>query len=219
MGTETVVARRAALALALACCWGATAAQASSTAAQKQRQPGAELNRQEQASPAEPEPQDTRAGVVFRWLNLAVIVGVLGYALAKYASPVFRARAEAVSAEITKATRRREEAEERLRRAEAGLAQLDQEIAVLRSEAENDFEAEAQRLRLAGKQELEKIEHVAALEIDAAARTAQLDLRAFAARLTVERAEALLRQRMTAQSRVRLFRRFLGALPAFAGRP
>lgn len=162
----------------------------------------------------ETQPQDTTAGQIFRWLNFALIFGTLGYAIGKYTPPIFKARAKVIAGDIESAREAKAAAEKQLREAEDGLARLDQDTAAMRAQAEKDFAVEAQRLRDSGKQEAEKIAHVADIEINASARAAQLELRALAARLAVDRAAALVQQQMTLERRTTIFDNFVQNLPA-----
>ncbi len=158
------------------------------------------------------EPQDTPAGQVFRWLNFILIFGALGYLIAKKSPPVFRARADVIAGAIESATKAKQEANKQLREAEAGLARLDQDAAAMRTQAEKDFVAEAERLRAASKREVEKIGHMAEVEIDAAARLAQIELRTAAARLAVARAAAMVAEQMNPERREIIFQNFVNNL-------
>ena len=162
----------------------------------------------------EVQPQDTTAGQIFRWLNFVLIFGAMGYAIAKFAPPVFRARAATIAKDIEAARAEKSAADAQLREAEAGLARLDQDEAAMRAQSERDFAAEGQRLKESGKQEAEKIGRIAEIEIAATSRAAQLELRALAARLAVERAAAMVGQQMTAERRTTIFENFVQNLPA-----
>ena len=116
---------------------------------------------------AQQNPVESPIGVVFEWLNFVIVFGALGYLLAKKAPPVFRARADQIAAGIQSAQAAKAEADRQLREAEAGLARLDGETAAMREAMKVDFEAEAQRLREAGRQEIEKIDRAADVEIAA----------------------------------------------------
>ena len=157
-------------------------------------------------------PADTPVGWVFRWLNFIVVFGGLAYALAKYTPPYFRGRTEAIVTAINDAARVRDEAGQQRREAEAKLAGLEQEIAELRAVARRDAAAEAERLRALAREEVDKIERAAQGEIQAAERAARIELKALAARLAVERAEALLRAEITPRTQSALFRGFLDSL-------
>jgi F-type H+-transporting ATPase subunit b len=157
----------------------------------------------------EGSPADTTIGWVFRWLNFALVFGGIAYLLVKVGRPLFRSRAEAVANAIAEATRVREEAEARLRDAEAKLAGLEREIATLRGEARRDAAAEADRIRGLARDEAEKIARAAQLEIQAAERAARMELKAAGARLAIDRAESLLRREITPQAESALFRGFV----------
>ncbi|MGA7784414.1 MAG: ATP synthase F0 subunit B, partial [Candidatus Acidiferrales bacterium] len=132
---------------------------------------------------ANQDPVESPIGTVFKWLNFAIVFGAIGYLLVKKAPPIFRARADQIAAGIESAHAVKAEADRQLREAEAGLARLDTETSKMRDALKKDFEDESQRLRVAGNQEIERIERAADVEIAAARRTALLDLRELAARL------------------------------------
>ena len=79
-------------------------------------------------------------------------------------------------------------------------------------EAKRDAEGEAKRLRDQARSEADKIERAAQLEIDAAGRAANQELKALAARLAIERAEAMLQKEMTPQAETGLFRTFVAEM-------
>jgi len=164
------------------------------------------------AQEAEASPADTGMGVIFRWLNFAIVFGGIAYLLVKKAGPVFRGRADGISQAIGEAARAREAAGEQRRETAAKLANLDQDVAEMRAAAKRDADAEAQRLRALAKSEAEKIEQVAEAEIAAAERASRLALKMLAARLAVERAEALLQQQLTPQTDAALVRTFVAQL-------
>jgi F-type H+-transporting ATPase subunit b len=158
------------------------------------------------------EPQDTTAGVVFRWLNFLLIFGGLGYLIAKKGGPAFRERSNEISGAIQSATAAKQEANQQLQQAEAGLARLDQDSAAMRTQSEKDFGAEAERLRASSKREVEKIGHMAEVEIDAAGRLAQIELRTAAARQAVARAADMVAKGMTPERREIIFQNFVNNL-------
>ena len=155
---------------------------------------------------------DTTVGWIFRWLNFAIVFGGIAYAAVKIGGPAFRARAEAIAQAIGEAARAREAAEQQRRETAAKLANLQNEVVEMRAAAKRDAEAEAQRLRALAKSEAEKIEQIAQAEIRAAERASRLELKALAARLAVERAEALLVQQMTPKTDAALVQTFVAEL-------
>jgi|SRR5208282_4169916 F-type H+-transporting ATPase subunit b len=163
------------------------------------------------AQESEPSPADSTTGWVFRWLNFAIVFAIAVYGLRK-AAPFFRHRAAAISERIAEGTRAREAAEQQRREAQAKLAGIETEVAEMRAEAKRGAQAEAGRLRALAKSEAEAIERSAEAEIAAAERAARLELKVLAARIAIERAEAVLRQELTPQAESALFRTFVAEL-------
>jgi F-type H+-transporting ATPase subunit b len=159
-----------------------------------------------------PPPTESGMGLVFRWLNFAIVFGVIAFVAVKWGGPYFRAKAEETAGKIAEGARAREAAERQKEEIRRKLAGLEDEVKRLRAEAKRDAEAEAKRVRELARAEAEKIEQAAQLEIEAAGRAAHLALKALAARLAVERAEAMLAKEMTPQAETALFRTFVAEL-------
>jgi F0F1-type ATP synthase membrane subunit b/b' len=164
------------------------------------------------AQEGDASPANSPTGWVFRWLNFAIVFGAIAYFAVKYGGPSFRANAEDISRKIEEGARARAAAEKQKKEMEAKLANLPNEIAQMRAEAKRDAEAEALRLRALGREEGAKIEKSALAEIAAAGRAARLELKALAARMAVERAEALLRAELTPAAEQKLFQTFVAEL-------
>jgi F-type H+-transporting ATPase subunit b len=128
------------------------------------------------------------------------------------AGPAFRARAVAIQAAIAEGTRAREEADHRRLEAERKLAGIEQEITAMRLQARRDAEIETDRIRSLAREDAIKVDRAAEAEIAAAERAARFELRATAARLAIERAEAQLREQLTPPADSRLVRNFVGDL-------
>jgi len=109
---------------------------------------------------------------VFKWINFAIVAGGILWVCWKKAPGLFRGRAEAISSAITKAGSAKAAADAQLREAETKLANLDKEVAELRSFAERESAAEVERIRMATRSDLEKIAAAAKAEIEAAERAA-----------------------------------------------
>ena len=161
---------------------------------------------------AQPDPADSPAGLIFRWLNFLIVFGGIAYLLAKHGGAFFRGNAKAIAASIQEATAAKTEAERELHAVEAKIARLDPEVAEMRQEARQNWAAEAERLHASGLAEIEKINEAARGELAAAERAAQQQLREIAATLAVEDAAALVGSRMNAEIRARMFQSFLGEL-------
>lgn len=153
----------------------------------------------------------TTTGWVFRWLNFAIIfIGII-WAFSK-AGPYFRGHSEEISQKIAEGARAREAAENQRRVVRQKLAHVDEEVAQLSADAKRAAEGEAQRLRATAKEEAQNIERAGQAEIAAAEHAARLELKSLAGRLAVERAEVLLRERMTASAEAAVFQEFVESL-------
>jgi F0F1-type ATP synthase membrane subunit b/b' len=164
------------------------------------------------AQEAAPSPADSPAGYVFRWLNLALILGAFIWVIRRFGGPFFRGCAKAIQDAIHGAAAGRAAAEHELSEASRQLASLDAEVQEMRRAGSRESANEAERLRALAKNESEKIAKAAAAEIEAAERVARQQLRALAARAATDRAAALVRQRMNQQAEQSLFDGFLREL-------
>src|SRR5204863_7777258 len=79
-----------------------------------------------------------RATEIFKWINFAILAGVIVWVFGKLLPPVFRKRAGAVSSAITNATNAKAAADAQLRDAESRLANLQKEVAGLRAMADKE---------------------------------------------------------------------------------
>jgi F-type H+-transporting ATPase subunit b len=157
-----------------------------------------------------------RAKEIFKWINFAIVAGLIAWVFLKLTPPFFRKNAETISAAITKATAAKAEAERQLREAEQKLARLEQEIAQLRATAQKEMIAEAERLRGITHSDIQKVGLAAKAEIEAAERAARLELKTIAANLAVDGAESLLVKQLTPQAQESLVAAFVKNLE---GRP
>jgi F-type H+-transporting ATPase subunit b len=157
-----------------------------------------------------------RATEIFKWINFAIVAGLIVWVFGKKLPLVFRARAEAVSSAITSATSAKAAADAQLRDAENRLANLQKEVAGLRVLAEKEAAAEVERLRTATLSDAQKIAAAAKAEIEAAERAARLELKALAANLAVDGAESLLAKQLTPKAQESLISNFVKSLE---GRP
>jgi F-type H+-transporting ATPase subunit b len=164
------------------------------------------------AEGAEPDPADSTAGLIFRWLNFLIVFGGIIYLIAKHGGAFFRGNAKEIAASIMEATATKAEAERELHEVEAKIQRLDQDVAALREEAQRNWAAESERLRASAQAEIEKIAHAAREELAASERAAQQQVRELAASMAIERASALVSSMMNTEVRSRMFQSFLREL-------
>ncbi len=164
------------------------------------------------AQESAPGPENSPAGWIFRWINFAIVFAALVYFFTKVAAPPLRESSKEISEKIAEGARAREAAERQRREVQAKLAGIEKEVERIRADAKRDAEAEAVRLRALARQEADIIGRAAEVEIRAAQRAAQLELKAFAAGLAVDRAEKLLTGEITPEAQASLFRTFVAEL-------
>jgi F-type H+-transporting ATPase subunit b len=122
-------------------------------------------------------------------LNFAVIAGAVIWFVKSKLPGMFRTRSESIRKTMEEAERASADAGRRLSEIEGRLSKLDSEIAVMRSQAEAEAAGEEQRIKAAAEEDARKIVESAGQEVEAAARLAQRDLKAYAAELAVSLAE------------------------------
>ena len=157
-----------------------------------------------------------RANEIFKWINFAIVAGLIGWVFLKLTPPFFRKNAETISSAISKATAAKVEAERQLREAEEKLAKLEQEVAQLRATAQREMAAETERLKTITQSDIEKVKLAAKAEMEAAERAARLELKTIAANMAVDGAESLLAGELTPQVQESLVAAFVKSLE---GRP
>src|SRR5665213_374400 len=94
-----------------------------------------------------PDPANTPAGTIFRWLNFVLVFGGIGYLIGKFGAPYFRGHAREISKATREATEARATADRELREVDERVGALTLEIQRLRREAVRESAAGAERLR------------------------------------------------------------------------
>jgi F-type H+-transporting ATPase subunit b len=154
---------------------------------------------QAQSSPSkETEAKDeAEPSPIWAWANFAILASGLGYLVVKKGGPWFAARSIAIRKGIAEAAEIRENAEARAAEVDRRLAGLEAEIEGLRGHARKEQAAEAERIREQTATDLARIQEHATREIEAAGKTARLELKRYAAQLAVDLAEQKIRRQMT----------------------
>lgn len=153
--------------------------------------------------------EDTRTGWIFRWVNFLIVVGAIAYFVWKGAVPQLHERAREIEGSIREAAEAQQAAARELKAEEEKLAALPAEISKMHESAKRDTAAEQDRLRMLLAAEVEKIKDAARAEVEGAERVMRLELKAAAGRMAVERAETLLRERITPQAGSSLIHQFV----------
>ncbi len=146
---------------------------------------------------------------MWKWANFLVLAGGLGYLIGKNAPPFFASRSKQIRKDMEEADEERRVAEAKSAEVDRRLANLDAEIAALRSESQKEAQAETERLTQHTAAEIAKIQAHAEQEIAAAGKAARTDLKRHAAELAVGLAEQKIRARMTPDAQDALVRGFV----------
>jgi F-type H+-transporting ATPase subunit b len=134
---------------------------------------------------------------LWKWVNFAILAGVLGWGISKTAPGFFRSRSEEIQRGITEATRIRQEAETRAAKMEMRMASLQSEIDQLRADARSEMAHEGERIRKEVEAQIARIRSHGEHEIEAMTKHAEQSLRAYAGSLALDLAEQRIRNRMT----------------------
>jgi F-type H+-transporting ATPase subunit b len=151
-----------------------------------------------------------QAAKTFEFLNFLILVGALGYGLAKYLPKKFKNRTSGIEKNLVEARNATESANIRLAQVEERLARLDSEIAAIRTQSEEDAKHDEQRIRAAAEEDKQKVIAAAEQEIASATAQAQREIRRFAAEMVIE--QATQRLQISADLDRQLIEEFAGKL-------
>jgi F-type H+-transporting ATPase subunit b len=146
---------------------------------------------------------------VWKWANFAVLAGVLGWAVKKNAGPFFAARSRQIRKDMLEAGDLQRDAEARAAEIGRRLANLEVEIAALRSDSAREAESDKARLSHFTTAEIAKVQAHAEQEIASAGKAARTELKRYSAELAIRLAEEKLRARMTPQTQEALVKGFV----------
>lgn len=174
---------------------------------------GAEKVSHEQAHPnqehgdAETEPKFLGLPAwIFKLINMLLFIGVLGWLIG---GPIKRAladRGDGIKKAAAEARDRRIKADQVATDIQARLALLEEEVKSIAERAQQEGERQKRDLIAAAESEAAKILASARTEVDNKLKTARRELTEYAGQLASERAEQIMRERMTDEDRARIFR-------------
>lgn len=148
----------------------------------------------------------------WRFINLAIFVTILVLLLRKPLSSAFKAKREAIRAELIKAEEERQAALAQLTTTEAKLAQLESESQEIIEKAKQEAAAEKARIAREAEEEAERLRRQAESEIERKGQQIRAELRRFSAEESVRLAEAKLKAQMDAQKDSRLVKAGIEAI-------
>jgi F0F1-type ATP synthase membrane subunit b/b' len=141
---------------------------------------------------------------LWKFLNLGVFILALYFLLRTPLSTAFKAKREAIRAELIKAQQERDAAMKKLEDIEARLSMLDTEMAGIRERSQADAEAEKARIAAQTETDIAKMREQANNEITRAGQQARAELRRFSAEESIRLAEEMLRQQVGAETDAKL---------------
>lgn len=124
----------------------------------------------------------------FEWINTLIILFAIVLPIARILPKVLRKRSQNLKQNLEQAQKSTAEANARLSAVEAQLARLDEDIARIRTQVEQEIKQDEARIKASIEDESARIVASAEQEIAAAAAQAQRGLKAFAADLAIEQA-------------------------------
>lgn len=129
-----------------------------------------------------------QSATAFEITNFMLLAVAVLYGLVKLVPGTLRARNTAIQKHLVDARTATEQASARLSNVESRLGKLDNEIAALRAQAEQDAVREEARIKAAAEEEKKRILAAADQEITSATMQAHKHLQQFAAELAIEQA-------------------------------
>jgi F-type H+-transporting ATPase subunit b len=149
---------------------------------------------------------------LWKFINLGIFVAVLVWLLRKPLSEQFKAKREAIRADLIRAEEEKQAALAQLTATESKLAALESEKRAVLDRARADAAAEKRRIIEAAEAEAARIREQADQEVARIAAQVKSELRRFSAEESIRRAEAKLRGAMDAEKDSRLVKAGIDAI-------
>lgn len=140
----------------------------------------------------------------WKFLNLAIFIGLLVYVLKKPLSEAFKTTRDAIRSELIKAAEAKKDALDKLASAEAKLAQLDTEKSDILQKAKDEAAYEKKRLADQTKLEAERLKLQSEAELTRISNQTRAELRRFSAEESIRLAEEKLRAQIDGSVDARL---------------
>jgi F-type H+-transporting ATPase subunit b len=147
--------------------------------------------------------------LLYRVLNVAILLGVLVYFGRKPIRSFFSERRNEIRDSLAAAAEMRRRAEERYSKWQRRLVDLEAELESIRDTARERAEREREQILGDARAAAERIKHDARSAVEQELRRAREQLRDEASELAVELAAEVLREQVTTQDRKRLLDEFI----------
>jgi len=159
---------------------------------------------------AEPPSQGEHGELeLWKWANFLILAGALGYLIGKNSGPFFAARSRKIKQDLVDSEDARRDAEKRAAEVDRRLANLEADIAALKTESQAQVEEEMRRSAVHTEAEIAKMQAHAETEIVSAGKAARMELKKYSAELAISLAEERIRDRMNPQAQEALVQSFV----------
>ena len=148
-------------------------------------------------------------GWILKTANMLLFFGALVYFIGGPVKKAFAERGEAIRRASVEAAERREKADRMAGEIQARLAAIEAEVRAIHERAATEGERQKRELMAAAEAESQKMLVTARNEVDNRLKHARTELTEFAGLLASERAEAILREKITEQDQKNLFQESL----------
>ncbi len=140
----------------------------------------------------------------WKFLNLAIFIGLFIYVAKKPLSEAFKTKREQIRSELIKAEEEKQAALAKLTAAEAKLAQLETEKENILKKAKDEAAFEKKRVADHTKAEIERIRQQTEAELNRISKQSRAELRRFSAEESIRIAEEKLREKIDGTADARL---------------
>ena len=148
-------------------------------------------------------------GWILKIANMVLFIGVLAYLAGGPVKKAFAERTQAIRAAAVEARERREKADRMAEQIQARLAAIESEVRAIHERAATEGERQKRELMTAAEAESQKMLAAARNEVDNRLKHARHELTEYAGQLASERAEQILREKITEQDQKNLFQESL----------
>jgi F-type H+-transporting ATPase subunit b len=156
-------------------------------------------------------------GWILKLANMILFIGVLVYFVGGPVKTAFRDRSEQIRRAADEARERRVKADQMAGDIQARLTQIESEVRAIHERAQAEGERQKRELISAAETEAQKILAAAKSEVDNRLKHARKELTEYAGQLATERAEAILKEKITEQDQRKLFDESLRELSEVQG--
>jgi F0F1-type ATP synthase membrane subunit b/b' len=149
---------------------------------------------------------------LWKFLNLAIFTAAAIFVLRKKINEALLARRDEIQQELVNAQQERERALAQVAEADNLLNRVNDDVRVVREQANEEAKSERKRLATSTEREIEKLKQQAQREMETANKVARKELRQYLAKRSIELARESVRNQMRPEDDTALIRENIGDL-------